>query len=293
MKTDELAASGKLRRGVMLHELTTYKLGGPARWYFEPTDVDDLTVVAPVEVPVLVVGRGSNLVIADEGFDGLVIHLGAAFSYWRFEDDLVVAGAASPLPQVAREAARRARTGLEWFVGIPGSVGGAVRMNAGCFGTDTSDVLVSATVVDLSTGGVATVEPAGLELSYRHSNLTSTDVVVEATFRTVTGDRKASEARMREITRWRREHQPGGTLNAGSVFRNPPDEAAGAIIDRLGLKGHRVGGAAVSEKHANFFVADKDATASDVYRLVEEVTARVKAATGIELHPEITFAGFD
>ena len=277
----------------MLHELTTYKLGGPARWYLEPETIDDVLAATPVEVPVLVVGRGSNLVISDEGFPGLVIHLGRSFSYRTFGDDTVVAGAASPLPTVAREAARHEREGLEWFVGIPGSVGGAVRMNAGCFGSDIADVLVAAEIIDLSAGTQATKGPGRLDLSYRHSNLTPDQIVIEATFRTRRGSREVAERRMREITRWRREHQPGGTLNAGSVFRNPPGDAAGAIIDRLGLKGHRVGGAAVSEKHANFFVADKSATASDVYLLVREVRARVKEATGIELRPEITFAGFD
>lgn len=293
MTIEALQGAVGLREGVMLHELTTYKLGGPARWYFEPSSLDDLLQAAPVDVPVLVVGRGSNLVIADEGFNGLVIHLGSAFSYRRFDGELVVAGAASPLPAVARDAARQGRTGLEWFVGIPGSVGGAVRMNAGCFGSETSDVLVSALVVDLETGDVANADPAALELAYRHSNLSASDVVVEATFRTSPGRREDSEQRMRQITRWRREHQPGGTLNAGSVFRNPPGEAAGAIIDRLGLKGHRVGGASVSEKHANFFVADANATAADVYNLVNDVRDRVRAAIGVELHPEITFAGFD
>lgn len=276
----------------MLHQLTTYKLGGPARWYIEPQSVADVLAATPVDVPALVVGRGSNLVVADSGFEGLVIHLGQAFSYRRFGDGVVVAGAASPLPTVAREAARRNRRGLEWFVGIPGSVGGAVRMNAGCFGSDTADVLRTAEVVDLRTGTLTTRTPETLDLSYRHSNLTSDDIVLEATFGTVDGSREDAERRMREITRWRREHQPGGTLNAGSVFRNPPSEAAGAIIDRLGLKGHRVGGASVSQKHANFFVADKSATASDVFELVRDVRERVKAATGIELHTEITFAGF-
>lgn len=293
MSLEALERAGKLRRDQQLHELTTYKLGGPARWYLEPEDLDDLLEAAPAEIPVLVVGRGSNLVIADDGFDGLVIHLGSAFSYRRFEDDVVVAGGASPLPTVAREAARAGRSGLEWFVGIPGSVGGAVRMNAGCFGSDTSEVLESARVVDLSTAEIRTADPGSLDLRYRHSNLTEHDVVVEASFRTSPGRREESEARMREITRWRREHQPGGTLNAGSVFRNPPGDAAGAIIDRLGLKGHRVGGASVSEKHANFFVADRDATASDVFHLVRDVQMRVKTATGVDLHPEITFVGFD
>lgn len=292
MTIERLAQSGAIQEGVLLHRLTTYKLGGPARWFFEPRSVAELVAATPIDVPVLVVGRGSNLVVADEGFDGLVVHLGASFAHRRFERDAVVAGAACPLPTLARDAAREGRAGLEWMVGIPGSVGGAVRMNAGCFGFDTAESLVSAQVVDLSTGDVLTRDAAGLDLTYRHSNITAVQVVVEATFRTKPGLRHESEQKMREITRWRREHQPGGTLNAGSVFRNPPGDSAGAIIDRLGLKGHRVGGASVSEKHANFFVADRTATASDVHSLVHDVRDRVLKATGVELQPEITFAGF-
>ena len=293
MTLEDLIATERVQRDVPLHELTTYKLGGPARFFFEPSSVEELVGVLPVEGPVLVVGRGSNLVIADDGFDGLVIRLGTAFTYRRFESDRVVSGAATPLPGLARDAARNERSGLEWFVGIPGSVGGAVRMNAGCFGSETADVLVTAHVIDLSTAEQRHATPADLEMSYRHSNLAANDLVVEASFRTEPGERAASEARMREITRWRRENQPGGTLNAGSVFRNPPGDAAGAIIDRLGLKGHRVGGAAVSEKHANFFVADRTATASDVHGLVQEIRERVARETGIELTPEISFVGFD
>lgn len=293
MNLAALVSAGVLREGVLLHELTTYKLGGPAKWYLEPASVDELQQLAPVDVPILVIGRGSNLVIADEGFDGLVIRLGKAFNHRRLEGDLLIAGGASPLPAVARDAARQSRTGLEWFVGVPGSVGGAVRMNAGCFGSETADVLVAAQLVDLLTGEVRHAGPSELAMSYRHSNVADHEIVTEASFSTDPGDRSTSEQRMRDITRWRRDHQPGGTLNAGSVFRNPPEDAAGAIIDRLGLKGMRVGGASVSTKHANFFVADPGASAADVRGLVRAVQQAVREATGIELQPELTFAGFD
>lgn len=293
MNPAALVENGVLQEGVLLHQLTTYKLGGPARWYFEPSSPDELDHVVPVEVPVLIVGRGSNLVIADSGFDGLVIRLGKPFNHRRLDGSTLVAGGATPLPAVAREAARLERSGLEWFVGIPGSVGGAVRMNAGCFGSETADVLTEAHVLDLATGAHRTATPGDLDLSYRHSNLADHELVLAASFDTGSGDRAESERLMREITRWRRDHQPGGTLNAGSVFRNPSGEAAGAIIDRLGLKGMRVGGASVSTKHANFFVADADASAADVHALVRAVQEAVRVATGIELQPELTFAGFD
>jgi UDP-N-acetylmuramate dehydrogenase len=183
--------------------------------------------------------------------------------------------------------------GLEFFVGIPGSVGGAVRQNAGCFGVETKDVLRQATIFDLADGSSKVADPATLDHSYRHSNLTSTQVVVEATFSASSGAAEPAREKLREITRWRRDHQPGGTLNAGSVFKNPEGETAGEIIDRLGLKGLSHGDVAVSHKHANFFVAGPNASSSDVLALVNQVKDRVFDATGTILVPEIQFVGFD
>ncbi|MFQ5522508.1 MAG: UDP-N-acetylmuramate dehydrogenase, partial [Acidimicrobiia bacterium] len=207
--------------------------------------------------------------------------------------ELVVAGGAAPLPRVARTAVEEGILGLEFFVGIPGSVGGAVRQNAGCFGMETKDVLVIAELLDLRSGTSRRAGPKDLEMAYRHSNVGSSEVVVKATFRGSGGDPEAGREEMRRITRWRREHQPGGTLNAGSVFKNPPGVAAGEIIDRLGLKGLRVGDVRVSEKHANFFVAGPEATSADIYRLAQEVKDRVFEATGTMLEPEIQFVGFE
>ncbi len=164
-------------------------------------------------------------------------------------------------------------------------------MNAGCHGTETGDRMTTARVLDTATGEADERTPADLDHRYRHSNLTSDHIVLSARFATTQQTPQTGERVMREITQWRKEHQPGGTFNAGSVFKNPPDVAAGKVIDDLGLKGFAVGGASVSQRHANFFVATQDASAQDVHDLVREVQRRVAAATGIELEPEIRFAG--
>ena len=164
-------------------------------------------------------------------------------------------------------------------------------MNAGCHGSDTSDVLITAVVYDATTNVVSERSPDDLDLSYRHSSLDDLEFVLEARFVTVDRDSVEGERELREISRWRKRHQPGGTYNAGSVFKNPPDDAAGRLIDDVGLKGFSVGGVSVSERHANFFVAGPAATASDVHALVMAVAERVAAATGVELVPEIRFIG--
>lgn len=292
----QLAEGGVVEREVPLAPLTTYRFGGPARYYLEARDEAQVQEVAAAlaaePVPVLVLGRGSDLVVSPAGFPGLVIHPGAGLGGVAVSGDgRVVAGAAASQPSVARRSAAAGRGGLEFMVGIPGSVGGAVCTNSGGHGTDTAEWLVTARVVDLRTGEVSDRTPAGLGLAYRHSDLAETDMVVEATFRTIPRPRREAEAIMREITRWRRERQPGGTLNAGSVFKNPPDDAAGRLIDSVGLKGLQVGGVSVSERHANFFVAEAGASAQDLYDLVAEVRRRVREAAGVELEPEIRFVG--
>lgn len=294
MTWDLLVKSGLAQAGALLAEHTTYKLGGPAAYWVDVQSLADLRSVSEAltadPLPVLIVGRGSNLVIADSGYDGVVLRLSGELA--RMETTPPVrAGGGAGLPQLARAAVKAGRLGLEFMVGIPGTVGGAIRQNAGCFGREIVDVLVEAEVFDLENGTMSVRSPAYLELRYRHSAVGSTEVVVAATFTTSAGEPATGEATMLEITRWRRAHQPGGTLNAGSVFKNPPGDAAGRIIDAAGLKGVSVGGASVSDKHANFFVAKPGTKALDVYRLVREVAARVREATGIVLVPEIQFAG--
>lgn len=195
------------------------------------------------------------------------------------------------LPRVARSVADHDLGGLEFFVGIPGSVGGAVRMNAGCFGSETAEWLLDATILSTTDAQVRTATPTDLAMTYRSSNVAESDIVTEARFRTEPRARSSAQATMREITAWRKEHQPGGTYNAGSAFKNPPGDAAGRIIDSLGLKGFRVGGASVSTRHANFFEAGPDATPEDVFDLVAGVRRIVLDRTGVTLTPEVIFLG--
>jgi UDP-N-acetylmuramate dehydrogenase len=310
-----LAGAGlRVERDVPVAELTTYHVGGPVAVLVHvgsPTELAELAgaLAGDPFPPLLVVGRGSNLLVADAGFGGLGLVLDQAFDALDLHTgdlhagDLhagdphagaarVRAGAAVALPVLARRAAGAGRTGLEFFVGIPGSVGGAVRMNAGGHGRETADVLVDAEVADLAAGGRPEPRPhTGLGFGYRCSALTPSEVVTGATFRVVEGDPAAAEAEVAAIVRWRREHQPGGA-NAGSVFANPPGDSAGRLIDSLGLKGLRVGGAVVSPKHANFFQAGTGATADDVRGLVVEVRRRVLDATGVALVPELRMIGF-
>ena len=293
---DSLVAAGVVSERVSLGPLTTYKFGGPARWYAEARSDGELSAIMAARraagVDLLILGRGSNLLVADAGYGGIVVRLAGDFAAVSFgEDGTITAGGAVSLPILARQAAKAGRGGLEWYVGIPGSVGGAVRMNAGGHGSDTGEWLVDAAVMDAGTGTVGARDVAALDLSYRHSNLTDTDIVLSARFNSIARDPAESEALIREITRWRREHQPGGTLNAGSVFKNPPGDAAGRIIEEVGLKGFRCGGAAVSSRHANFFVAEAGACAQDIYDLVWAVRRRVGEAVGVWLEPEIRFAG--
>lgn len=293
----DLIDAGLIRENVPLGPLTTYKAGGPARYFAGVGTVDELEALAGSGVAsdreVLVLGRGSNLVVADSGFDGLVVHLGGDFIKVEVEGTLVDAGGAASLARVARTAVDAGVLGLEFFVGVPGSVGGAVRQNAGCFGVETVDRLVYADLIDLRSGAGVRREGHDLDLSYRHSNVGPTEVVVKARFRGDSGESDVGRARMREITRWRKDNQPGGTLNAGSVFKNPGEKSAGEIIDELGLKGTRVGAVAVSDKHANFFVAGPEATSEDIRQLVRVVKDTVFEATGTILEPEIQFVGFN
>lgn len=286
-----------VRENVPLGPLTTYKAGGPAALFADVSTIDELEALVDSgltrEHRILVLGRGSNLVVADSGFDGLVVKLGGEFVTAEIRGDVAVAGGAMPLPKLARQAVADGLLGLEFFVGVPGSVGGAVRQNAGCFGVETRDRLLTARLIDLESGVSEDRSAADLDLSYRHSNVAANEIVVSATFEGYRGEVAAGKEKMREITRWRKEHQPGGTLNAGSVFKNPEGVAAGELIDDLGLKGMSVGDVSVSEKHANFFVAGPGATADDIYRLVHLVKDTVFELSGTMLEPEIQFVGFE
>jgi UDP-N-acetylmuramate dehydrogenase len=285
----------RLRLDEPLGPRTTYRVGGPAALLLEAASVDDLRAardaVVATGVPVLVVGKGSNLLVADAGFDGLAVVLGDAFGTIDVEGTTVRAGGAVALPVLARRTVAAGLTGLEWAVGVPGSVGGAVRMNAGGHGSDVAATLVGVRILDLAGGEDGEVPAARLDLGYRHSSVGPSAVVVEATFGLARGDREAGEALIADIVRWRRENQPGGP-NAGSVFTNPEGDSAGRLVDAAGCKGLRWGSAQVSTKHANFIQADPGGSADDVYALMAEVRRRVARSAGIDLRPETVLVGF-
>jgi UDP-N-acetylmuramate dehydrogenase len=283
------------RRDVPLGPLTTYRVGGSAALFVEASADEDLgrvaAAVAASGAPVLVVGRGSNLLVADAGFPGIAVALGEPYAGITLDGTTVRAGGATALPVLARRTAAAGLRGLEWAVGVPGSVGGAVRMNAGGHGSDVAASLVEVRVVDLASGHDGVVAAADLHLGYRRSALTPTSVVVEAAFALRPGDAEAAGAEVAEIVRWRREHQPGGQ-NAGSVFTNPEGDAAGRLVDVAGCRGLRLGTAQVSPKHANFIQADAGGSADDVAALIGEVRRRVRATTGVALRPELRMVGF-
>ena len=279
-------------------EFTTYRCGGAFAVLVRVERGDDLDAIAEVladapRVDVLVVGRGSNLLVSDDGFAGVALVLAGMFDELTIDARAatVDAGGAVALPVLARRAGAAGVGGLEFYVGIPGSVGGAVRMNAGGHGDETAAVLRRARVFDLDRATAKDASVADLGLGYRTSALGARAVVTAASFAGVPDDPALCAARIDEIVRWRREHQPGGQ-NAGSVFTNPPDDSAGRLIDACGLKGLRIGGAVVSEKHANFFAAEPGARASDVRALIREVQRRVEGATGVRLEPELRLVGF-
>jgi len=298
---DEVLArlGSRAERDVALGPLTTYRVGGPAAALVRAGHVDDLhAVVAAVhgsDVPILVVGKGSNLLVADRGFDGVVVILGEGFASIEVTGATVRAGGAAALPVVARQTVHAGLTGFEWAVGVPGSIGGAVRMNAGGHGSDMAASLARVRLLDVRSGEDGEVSAALLDLGYRRSSVRADQVVVwaELELEEQTGEGGASGGTelLGEIVRWRREHQPGGA-NAGSVFTNPSDDSAGRLIDAAGAKGLRIGTAAVSAKHANFIQADDGGSADDVLAVMREVRRRVASTSGVELHAETHLVGF-
>ena len=297
----------RAKRNVDLSQFTTYKVGGTAALHMMVSSIDDLylvsAVLAEVELPILVIGRGSNLLISDSGFKGLAITMSGLADYLdlpnRDEDPgvepIALFGGSVALPVAARQSVARGLTGFEWGVGVPGSVGGAVRMNAGGHGSDMASSLTSVRIFHLRKGREAHVNAVDLGLRFRGSALDDHHVVLSATVDLEwSKSPEASEAELQEVVRWRRENQPGGQ-NAGSVFVNPePGKvSAGAVIDELGMRGMRVGSAEVSEKHANFIQADVGGNAQDVVALMAEVRRRVRDERGYVLRSEIRLIGFE
>jgi len=285
--------AGRVTQDASLAPFTTFRVGGPAQVLLEAESVDDLRAVADLrgDLPLAIVGRGSNLLVSDDGFRGIAVRLGRAFREHQQEgDDVLRLGGAVQLPAAARLTARLGLAGFEFAAEIPATFGGAVRMNAGAHNRSMADVLLSAEVIDLYSGQLRAVDVVDLGYGYRSSNLSHDEIVTGGAIRLEQEDSSVVAERISGYLRWRREHQPPGR-SAGSIFKNPPQDSAGRLIDEVDAKGMRVGGAEVSEVHANFIVADPTATADDVWRLIWSVHALVKDRSGIDLEPEVRFLG--
>jgi UDP-N-acetylmuramate dehydrogenase len=306
---ERVVPSERVRRGVPMREHTSFRIGGPVDYLVTVESRSELTAVLGccrrARVPYLILGRGTNLLVRDGGLRGVAVTLDGEFLDLEWEGSRVEAGAAVSLADLARECGRRGLSGLEFAVGIPGSVGGAVVMNAGAYDRSVSDVLESAEVLltrapggdpagSAVGGGVARVPAAGLGFGYRQSHVQEEGwVVLRARFRLVPGDPAAIQALEEEFTRRRRERQPLGLPSAGSVFKRPPGHYAGRLIEEAGLKGLRVGDAQVSEKHVGFIVNLGGATARDVLELIRRVQEAVFERSGVFLEPEIKIVGED
>lgn len=291
------AVRGEVRAGEPMASHTTLRVGGPAVALVRATAVEDLVGIARVcaeaDRPWLILGRGSNLLVADDGWPGVVVALDAAFRGIARDGDGLVVGGAEPMPALAVRAEREGLAGVAFGVAIPGTLGGAVRMNAGAHGGQLSDVLDWVEVVRLAHHGQRErVTAAALELGYRHSALPADAVAVRARLALQPAAAATLAGDMNEMRRWRRAHQPLSEPSCGSVFANPPGDSAGRLIDTAGLKGYRVGGARVSERHANFIVVEQGARAGDVHRVLREAQRRVAEVHGVTLRPEVVLAGF-
>lgn len=294
---DELAerCGGRVVGQAPLAGYTTLRVGGAARVLVTAESDRDLAAVSAIcrdhDLPWAVIGRGSNLLVADAGWPGVAIVLGRGFRGCVIDEVRVRVGAAEPLPSLAVRVADAGLAGFAWACSVPGTIGGAVRMNAGAHGADMRTHLVEAEVFRLATA-TREVWPADtLGLAYRSSDLPGDAVVVAATLRFASGDPGQERARIASIRTWRRTHQPLNQPNCGSVFTNPPGDSAGRLIDAAGCKGMGVGGAAVSERHANFIVTRPGASATDVATLIDRVVAAVEDHAGITLHPEVRRLG--
>ena len=281
--------------GSRLAELTTLRVGGPAAALVTAESDADLAAVGTVArqlgVGWLVVGRGSNLLVGDSGWPGIAVTLGRGYRALEIDGTRVWAGAAEPLPSLAVRIADAGLGGFAWAAAVPGSLGGAVRMNAGAHGGEMSQALVEVEVVRLGSGVREVWPVATLGLRYRHSELPDDAVVVAATLELPRADAEALRDEISEIRQWRRDHQPLNEPNCGSVFTNPPGDSAGRLVDAAGARGLAIGGARISEQHANFIVTTPEATADDVVALIRTVRRRVADRFDVDLRPEVVMVG--
>jgi len=279
--------------GAALRDLVWFRAGGAAEVLYRPADADDLaTFLAsrPADVQVSVIGVGSNLLVREGGIPGVVIRLPAAFGLVSTDGVRLKAGAAALDAAVARKAADAGIAGLEFLRGVPGTVGGALKMNAGCYGSEIKDIFVEATAID-GKGGKHLLKPDDMRFEYRKSNLPEDFIFVEALFEGVHDDPETVRHRMEDLLARREASQPIKSRTGGSTFKNPPGHKAWQLIDEAGCRGLKLGGAQVSELHANFLINTGNATAADIEALGEEVRARVKDKFGIELEWEIKRVG--
>jgi UDP-N-acetylenolpyruvoylglucosamine reductase len=283
-----------LEENVALSRFTTLGTGGPARWFARPETLDELHRLlgwaGEQDVAVHVVGLGSNLLVHDDGVDGLVLKLSGELAQAHVEDETLVAGGGAPNAVCLHRARSAGLGGFEFASAIPGTAGGGVRMNAGAYGSDWRAVMIDAVVVDAE--GPRTVTPDDLELSYRHSNLGAGDVVARVRFRLEPRPEAEVKARVAELLAQRKATQPTTRRTFGSVFKNPsPEQGAGRMLEACGLKGHRIGGAVVSPRHANFIENAGDATSADAIALMAEARRRALDRFGVVLEHEVQFLG--
>jgi UDP-N-acetylmuramate dehydrogenase len=284
---------GRLRTQVPLAPRTWLRAGGPAEAIFQPADLDDLTAflkAKPREVPVTAIGVASNLLVRDGGLDGVVVRLAGPLAEVEVDGDRLSVGAGATDRMIAITAQRAGLSGLEFYIGIPGTMGGAVRMNAGAFGGETAEVVERVTALD-PAGNRHELRPAELGFSYRHSALPDGWIAISAVLRGVRGDQQGIRTRMMAIKAEREAAQPMRVATGGSTFKNPPGQRAWQLIDAAGCRGLRHGKAMVSDKHCNFLINTGEATAAELEELGEMVRARVLAASGIALEWEIHRVG--
>jgi UDP-N-acetylmuramate dehydrogenase len=289
------ACGDRLRTRFPLAPLTTFRIGGPAALFLEPESQTDLVAVSEAVresgVAVAILGKGSNVLVADAGFEGLVLRLGRSYRWSARDGNRLTAGGSMPLPALAGVALAHRLTGLEFGVAIPASVGGAVTMNAGAHGGELAEVIESVDVFGLSEGRARRVPDSEVGFSYRRSAFPPNTVVIGATVLLAPGEPSDIRAHMDEARAWRRRTQPLAEPNCGSVFTNPPGDHAARLIEEAGAKGRRVGLVSVSTKHANFIVAADGASATDVVRLIGEIRDLVAERSGVRLEPEVRIVG--
>lgn len=285
---------GRLKANSLMSEITWFRVGGPAQLLYTPADEADLSYFMknkPVDLPITVIGLGSNLLVRDGGIPGIVVRLGRGFnSIEALGDNKIKVGTAVPDMKLARAAAEHGVAGLSFYRGIPGSIGGALRMNAGAHGGETRDYLVEARAVDYE-GNIHTFSAEEMGHTYRNCALPYNFIFTEAIFKGQLGDKDEIEKANAEVVAYREEKQPVKDRTGGSTFKNPPGHSSWKLIDEAGLRGFKIGGAKVSEKHCNFLINEGDATGTDLETLGETVRKRVFEKSGVKLDWEIKRLG--